>query len=234
MTNQKKLIVLLGGLTCLALIFTALSFFDDIGCEGQLSIASEHPTDTQQIQGDQRISQSFVAPYNRLDRIDLHLQTYERQNTQDVIFSLLELPQGSTNPSEGKEVFSTQFNASTVTNSAWRTLEFPPISDSAQKTYLLSLYSPASTPGDAITISGVQQNIYLPGTAYLGSIPVPADVTFRSCYQMTPLEKLQVVGEQMTRQRPGWWGNVYFYLVIILIYGVLMAGFFWKLAKQAW
>jgi hypothetical protein len=232
MTVQKVIIILLCGLACLALSLTGLSFFNEIGCEGQLAIASEHPTDSQEIRGEQRIGQSFVAPHNGLNRIDLHLQTYERQNTQDVIFSLLELPHA--NLSEGKEVFSTQFNASTVTNSAWRTFEIPPIPDSAQKTYLLVLHSPTSEPGDAITVSGVQQNIYQPGTAYLGSMPVPADITFRSCYQMTPVEKLQVLGEQMTRQRPGWWGNPYFYLATILLYGLLAAGFFWKLVKLEW
>jgi hypothetical protein len=161
----------------------------------------------------------------------VYLQTYQRQNSQDITFKLLELPQGSNNPNQGREIFNKTFNASSVTDQAWYRFEIPPIPDSAQKTYFFVLSSPTSKPGDAIAIGGVYKNSYQPGTAFMGALPVPADVAFRTCYRMTPMEKLQVLGEQLTRHRPGLWGNPYFYVIIIFLYFLLLTSFFWKLSK---
>jgi hypothetical protein len=231
MATQKWVLISICLLALLGFVAIGLSFFQQIGCEGQLAIASFKPVSGQEIRGEQVIGQSFVAPHNHLYRIEVHLQTYQRQNTQDISFKLFELPEAGNNPNEGREIFNTTFNASSVRDRVWYRFEIPAIPDSAQRTYFFVLSSPTSKPGDTIAVGGVQKDIYQPGTAYLGAMPVPADIAFRTCYRMSSVEKLQILREQITRHRPGLWGKPYFYVILIFIYFLLLTSFFWRLNK---
>lgn len=210
-----------------------VSFLNQLACEGQPINNDVVPTQAQQIWGERIIGQSFVAPRNGLNRIDLLFQTYRRQNTHNVTLRLLEVPPEINNPLQGIELFRTTFNASTVHNQSWRTFTFPPLPDSAGKTYLIALESPESKDGNAITVGGIEQDVYLPGSAFLGPVPVPADIAFRTCYQMTTFEKLQILSEQMTRNRPALWGNIVFYPLSLLVYILLLIGLFWRLTGLA-
>lgn len=233
MLTKRLTTITLCFFTLIGLITSGLSFFDPIACEGQPINNNVDPTAAQQIFGETVIGQTFVAPRDGLNRIDLFLQTYGRKNTHNVVFRLLEVTPNLDNPFLGTEVFNISFNAATVGDQTWRAFNFPALPHSAGKTYLITLQSPESVDGDAITVGGIERDSYLPGTAYLGPIPLEADIAFRSCYQMSTLEKLQVLAGQMTRQRPGMWGTASFYGVILLVYVVLLVGFFWKLARWA-
>jgi hypothetical protein len=220
-----------GLLTLAGVVGIGVSFFNQIACEGQPINNNAEPTTEQQIFGERIIAQSFVAAKSDLNRIDIFLQTYGRKNTHDVTLRLLAVEEDTDTPLAGAEVFKTTFNAGAVRDQAWRTFAFDPIAESAGKTYLIALASPDSVEGNAITVGGIERNSYLPGTAYLGSMPVPADFTFRSCYQMSNIEKLQVLSNQITQSRPGLWGDIRFYGFILFIYLLLLIGFFWKLVK---
>jgi hypothetical protein len=233
MVTQKSVIYLIYILGLAGLIGLGLSFFNQLACEGQLVNVNLNPAEQQQIWGDQFIGQSFVAPHNHLNRLDLLLQTYRRNNTQDVTLRLLEIPAGLANLQQGSELFSTTFNAASVGDKQWRTFTFPEIPNSAGKVYLFNLQSPASTPGNAITIGGIDKDIYPPGSTFLGAMPLPADITFRACFQMTPLEKLRVLADQLTRFRPAWWGTSMFYLICGGIYMLLLIVFFWQLTRYS-
>src|SRR5688572_15585138 len=162
-----------------------VSFFNQIACEGQLINNNVVPTSDQQIFGDRIIGQTFISPYGGLNRIDIFFQTYRRWNTHEVTLRLLEVPPDLNNPLEGIEVYRTQFNAAQVEDQAWREFRIPPIANSAQKHYMIALEAPDARDGNAITIGGIETDAYLPGSAFLGYIPVPADITFRACYQMS-------------------------------------------------
>jgi hypothetical protein len=220
-------------LTITGLFFISRSALAQIACEGQPINLRLAPTHEQQIWGEHILSQTFIAPRNHLQRIDILFQTYQRQNTQDVNFRLLEFPPGSPQPAQGTELLNFTFNAATLQDQTWRAFTFPPISDSAGKQYALVIQSPESSPGNAITVGGIEWDAYEPGTAFLGPTPLQADIAFRACYQMTVLEKLQVLAEQITRHRPAVWGNIYFYGFIFFVYVLLLIGLFWKLAQLA-
>ena len=209
----------------------ATSWFSQLACEGQPINNNVAPTESQQIWGEQIISQSFVAPRNNLNRVDIVFQTYQRQNSHEVTLRLLEAQLDSQNPLAGVELFKTTFHAATVSDQSWRTFTFPPIANSAGKTYLITLQSPDSVEGDAITVGGIEQNIYQPGLAFLGPVPVRADITFRACFQMTASEKLQVLAEQITRNRPAIWGEAIFYVITLVAYLLLLSGFYWQLIR---
>jgi hypothetical protein len=214
-----------------SLFVIARSSLNNLACEGQPINIRLRPTVAQQIWGETTISQSFVAPRDGLNRLDLLFQTYQRQNTHDIILTLRRLPPGPDDPLLATKIREFTFNAAGVRDQTWRSFTFPAIPDSAGKTYLISIQSPESVSGNAITVGGTEWDVYEPGSAYLGSMPVLADVAFRTCYELTTLGKLQLLFEQMTRDRPGLWGNIVFYALLLLVYVALLVGLFLFLGK---
>lgn len=231
MTAQKLTIVLLNVLGLVGLVVVGGSFLDQLGCEGQLVNINLNPSPQQQIWGEQAVSQSFIAPHNDLNRVEILLLTYGRKNTHEVTWRLLEVPEGAESSLQGVELFSMTFDAATVRDQGWRTFNFPKIPDSAGKTYLIVLQSPTSEPGNAVTVGGIDKDIYAPGSAFFGPTPVSADITFRACFQMNTFEKLQILSTKMTQNRPFLWGSTTFYLLSMVIYLLVLIGFFWKLVK---
>jgi hypothetical protein len=224
--SYSLLILIIAGL---AAIIT--SFFDQLGCEGQPINNNVTPTQAQQIWGEHTVNQSFIAPRNGLKQIDLQFQTYQRANTHDVTLRLRQVINNSNNQFDGVEVFRVDFNATTVIDQTWHSFSFPPLADSAGKTYLITLESPESTDGNALTVGGIERDLYLPGLAFLGSIPVRADIAFRACFELTPLEKLQFLGERLTRQRPALWGYQSFFGATLFLYVLLLGVFLRKLIR---
>ncbi len=215
-----------------SLAISATTFMNQIACEGQPINASIKPTVEQQIRNARVIGQTFVAPRDQLNRIEILLQTYQRRNTGDVTLRLLELASQTESPLQGLEVYRSIFNAAEVKDNAWYTFSFSPL-DSAGKTFLIALSSPDSEDGNAITVGGIQQDAYTSGSAYLGPTPIVADITFRACFQMTNLEKLQVLADQLTHARPGVWGKIAFYLWLLGAYIAALVILFSKLIRDA-
>lgn len=230
MINKFFLIILGLGLI-IGLTSIGLSFFNQLACEGQLINNNVEPTPGQQIFGDHLLGQTFISPYQGLNRIDLFFQTYRRQNSHEVSLRLLEVPPELNNPLEGIEIYRTQFNATQVEDQAWRQFKLPPIANSAQKRYMIVLEAPAAEDGNAITVGGIEQDTYLPGSAFFGYIPIPADITFRICYQMSLGQKLEIFIQRLTQQRPFLWNNGGFYGISLFIYFFLVIFFFWKLSQ---
>jgi hypothetical protein len=231
MAVQKLSVYSIYSLGLAGLLAIGISFFNQLACEGQLVNVNLSPSEQQQIWGDQIVGQSFIAPRNHLNRVDLFFQTYGRKNSRDVTLRLLEISAGAENILQGPEIFSITFNAAMVRDQSWRTFTFPEVANSAGKSYLIILQSPRAVPGDAITVGGIDKDIYGPGSAFLGSVQIPADINFRACFQMTALEKLRVLSNQITRYRPSWWGDSIFYIICLVIYSLLLVILFWRLAK---
>jgi len=229
--TKKLAVILLYILVLASLLVIGNSFLNQLACEGQPINFRIDPTAEQQIFGEQILSQSFVSPRNNLNRIDIMFQTYQRQNTYDVFVRLLEA--SPDNPLQGKLIDEFTVNASAVRDRVWHTFTFLPINNSAGKNYLIQIQSPDSTPGNAITVGGIEWDAYAPGTAYLGPVPLRADIAFRACYNMATFEKLQALLAQLTQNRPAVWGNSAFYGIILFIYALLLIGFFLLLTQLA-
>ncbi len=229
--SSRSFLVLLFSLSLAGLAVIGFSLVDQLGCQGQLTNINLQPSPEQQIWGDRTIGQSFVAPRDKLNRVDLLFQTYNRKNTGQVNLRLLELPASLDHPLQGAEVFSATFQADSVRDQEWRTFNFPAVSHSSGKNYFILLQSPTSEPGNAITVGGFDKDVYPFGSAFVGGKPIPADITFRACFQMSPAEKLQHLSEQITRHRPALWGSIIFYGVLLGIYGGLLVGFWWRVHR---
>lgn len=229
MSAKKLAVIILFVFVAVGLVATGISSLNQLACEGQPINFRIDPTAEQQLWGDQLFSQSFIAPRNGLNRIDIMFQTYERQNTHQVGVQLLEISPDA--PWSGTLISEFTFNAATVRDRVWRSFAFPAIADSAGKSYLIQIQSPDSTPGNAITVGGIEWDTYAPGTAYLGPVPLRADITFRACFRMTTVEKLQVLSGQLTQNRPGLWGNAAFFWGSLVLYALVTGSFFGALTK---
>lgn len=210
-----------------------LSFYRQVACEGQLLNHEFEPSPEQQVWGDRVVSQSFVAPRDGLSRIAVMFLTFQRQNRGEVSVRLLEAPADEDNPLMGTEQFRGMFEAAEVSDQEWVTFDFAPINDSAGKTYLITIEARESVKGQTLAAAGIQKDVYKPGGAHLGVVPLRADITFQTCYELTPLEKFTILANQLTRQRPSFAGSVSFYAVIFVIYVALLLGLFWQMAHQA-
>lgn len=207
------------------------SLYRQLACEGQPINNAVDPTEAQEIYGERLVGQTFVAPRDGLNRIDLFFNTYNRRNTATVTVRLLDLSEQPENPFQGVEIFRTSFSAETLQDRTWHSLDLPPIPNSAQKPYLISIESPDGAPGNAVAVSGLEHNVYLPGSAYWRQGPLPADAAFRVCFELSFAEKVGLWAGQLTRHRPGLLGHFGFYVGLGAVYAVLMGWLFLRLAR---
>ena len=216
-------ILLLGGL-----ITIVIKGLDLLGYEGQLINFYHQPiSDALEIKGDLAIGQTFLAPVDGLQRIDVVLRTYGRRNTHDVTFYL---KQSLDSP---EVIYQETFDASEIRNNSWRTFEFPPIPDSAGRTFFFYFASPDSVKGDAITVGGGLGDLYNGGNAYLGPVPADADMAFRTYYGLSPSEKLAILGERLVENKPSVWSDIRFYLLLAGLYALILLLAFVELIRLA-
>lgn len=169
-----------------------------------------------QLVGQKTVGQTFVARYDHLERIDLFLGTYDRPNTEAVIFNLRAAPDAP------EDIFTTTFQADTVEDFAYRTFTFPPLSDSAGRSYYFFLESPSSVDGNAISLWKQTEDLYAPGQMVLNGVPQTGDLQFQAHYRPTARNKLAALLDRLTENKPSIWGDERFYvlLAVTLVVGV--------------
>ena len=177
-----------------------------------------------ELYGDAQFGQTFVASHSDLFRIDVVMSTYGRRNTHDVIFHLKEDMASPT------DLVSITLNASKVRDQAWQSFTFPPISDSAGKAYYFYLESPESEPGDAVTVMGREGDPYPEGQAFVNGQPAPGDMAFRAIYKITWQQKIDLVLEGLTANKPSILGSRGFYILITALYVILLGALLWHIS----
>lgn len=139
------------------------------------TILSEVPVG--EIMGATEISQEFISRcYGTVTKIDILYATYNRTNTNPVIFRLTD--------STGK-ILSEQFtSASSLIDNSWFSYKIPSLGDSFGKTFRFSITSPKSIHGNAITVWGSLKDDFPDGTEIENGKSVNRDLVFRySCNQ---------------------------------------------------
>ena len=223
---KKIAIILVSLLILVGLLLIFVQSLDVLGYEGNLVNHYYYPIpDSFEIKGNFIIGQTFTAPLNNLQRIDVAFRTFGRRNTHDVTFYLKPAPESS------EIIYQETFNASEVSDYRWRTFLFPPIPDSAGKSFFFYFASPDSVSGDAITVGGAQGDWYNGGTAYFGSLPTDADTAFLTYYGLTPREKLTLLSQEIIKAKPSLWSDVRFYLLLLLLYVLILLRIFVKMIK---
>ena len=107
------------------------------------------------------MGQTFRSTEPNLDRVEVLLATFQRRNHVPLLFSLAE------NPSVEAPLRTVVAQADAIGDNQYYTFVFPPIPDSAGKTFLLTLESPEGAPGDAFTAWLGDCDCYPDGMAFL-------------------------------------------------------------------
>lgn len=117
-------------------------------------------------------SQSFRSRCSGLSRVQLFLGVTDPTNTPPIFYRLID--------SESKEMlYEKKITVSEIQDRAWSTFDFPPVTHSAGREYLISLVSPDDRPGSAITVYRSQLDRYEEGTAFINGEAIPSDLAFR-------------------------------------------------------
>jgi hypothetical protein len=197
-----------------------------LGYEGQI-LNKISPNPTIALVSGMQLGQTFVAPRPELERIDVLMYGHRRHNTQPVTFHLRK------QEADQDEVTLT-LNASQVKGWRWQSFRFPPLSDSAGQAYYFFFDSATSTPDDALTLGGVEGDIYPDGTAVINGHPALADMAFRTYYSNVSLaEKLSTLATRITENKPSIWGDVRFYIFLSVAYVLISLLIFIKIIKLA-
>lgn len=140
------------------------------------------------------VSQSFVSTEDGLSRIDIMLATYARENTEDIIFELWE--------ADTRELITTySVNAQSIRDNAYHSFRFDPITNSAGRSYIFTLSSPRSFPGNAITAWCHPDDVYDGGTAIINNVAIEGDLRFRVYHTYSPTELAVFIFKRISQDK---------------------------------
>jgi hypothetical protein len=178
-----------------------------------------------EIRGSITIGQLFTAHYNGLYRIDALMATYARENTHDVTFHLRSSPQADN------DLVNLTVNAREIEDNQFRTFIFEPFRDSAGKSYYFFFDSPDSEPGDAVTVWGTIKDLYPEGRPFRNHRKAGGDLVFLTYYRPSVLDKFDILLDRLTANKPLFWGDRRFYLLLALLYMALLSLFLLQMTK---
>jgi hypothetical protein len=215
MVHRSQIVTL--GVFAAGLALAGWCFFNHVAEGNPIAVGSPGELD-----GNTQFGQTFVASYADLYRIDVMMSTYGRHNTHDVVFHLKE------DLTFQADLVSMTFSASQVRDKTWQSFTFPPISDSAGRSFYFFLESPTSEPGNAVTVMGKEGDPYLSGQGFINHHPASADMAFRIYHRMTMGQKVNMVLESLAANKPSIWGKGIFYLTLAVLYILLLGTLLYK------
>lgn len=119
-----------------------------------------------ELTGGIEVGQEVPITKNNWDGIDIAIATFSsRNNTEDVILEVRDTIDAAS------PIRAAVINASQMKDEEFQRFSFEPIADSAGKTYYISLQSPGSVAGNAITVRYAQEDV-LPGQLVLRKNPL--------------------------------------------------------------
>lgn len=150
-----------------------------------------------------RVRQTFLATDPNLSRVEVRLATYQRRNHAPLVFSLEEYLSAEAS------LRTVVAEPDTISDGEYYTFEFPPIPDSAGKTFMLTLESPQGTPGDAFTAWLGTCDCYPGGTALVNGEEHPGrDLAFRVGYHYEVTSVLDELINRMSQYKPWFFKGV--------------------------
>lgn len=119
------------------------------------------PKTTAELIGSSEVGQLLSIEDNNWSSIDIGLATYSsRANNQDVTVHI------RSDATSSQDIRTITRNAKDILDSDWNTFAFEPITNSAEKTFFVSITSPTSTPGNAIAVRYSNEDIQ-PGQLFV-------------------------------------------------------------------
>ncbi|HET6313631.1 MAG TPA: glycosyltransferase, partial [Chloroflexia bacterium] len=111
------------------------------------------------------LGQRFYVPENGLSGVSVQVETFGRRNTSRLFLRLRD------NPGAGGDIYHIEIPAHDLSQAQVLTLRFPPLRDSAGRSFYFLAESPDGVPGDAISLRGTTQAGNLRAQRYDDGIP---------------------------------------------------------------
>ena len=178
-----------------------------------------------EIVGSVKVGQQFVAPLPGLYRIDVTLDPDLVQNPRPAVFRLQD-GTDSTN-----SIAIDEFLTGDVKENSPYSLEFPPIQDSAGRSFEFSLESPQSSPGDALTAQYAPDSVLKGASATLNGRAVGGNLKFHTYYSLRTRDKVELLLTRMAAGRPYILGTKAFYAGLAVAYVIVLGIFLWYIAQ---
>ena len=179
-----------------------------------------------EIAGSVEAGQQFTAPFPGLHRIEVILDPSSVQNAQPATFRLRDEPAGPNTLAFG------EFRTGDIQEKVPYSLEFPPIRDSAGRTFFFSLESPQSSPGDAVTAHYNPDSFLQGANATLNGRAVSGNLKFRTFYSLRTRDKVDLLLVRMAAGRPYLLGTKGFYIGLAVAYVMVLGIFLWYVAQS--
>lgn len=126
---------------------------------------------------DYTISQSFISHGDGLTGVAVRFATYQRRNSGTLNFTLYKLLTADGREEKVK-LLSGAVSASELTDGAFETFSFNPVSQSENSRYLFTISSPDSDEGNAVTVFLSEGKSNVEGKTYIGGTSVRARLNF--------------------------------------------------------
>jgi hypothetical protein len=175
------------------------------------------------------VGQSFMARYDGLSGVELHLGTYFQGTgpaRSSLVFHLMEcgmpnldcgtlsnqvIPDSDFRNPNSRVLATVRLPAGTqLEENEWYLFSFPPIADSQDNYYYVEIESPDGAPGHALTIfrwqpdtNNPQGDPYPNGAIYLNGRPQRGDLAFGLHYQPSPLSAALQISRDMSTNLSG-------------------------------
>jgi hypothetical protein len=105
--------------------------------------------------------------------IEIGFATFSsRTNTEDVIVHVRD------SLSATEDLRTARVNARAIVDNEWQKFTWEPIPNSAGREFFVTLTSPTSTPGNAVTVRYSDVDVR-PGQLYVNGEPKPGDLAYR-------------------------------------------------------
>jgi hypothetical protein len=100
----------------------------------------------------------------------------------------------------------------------YRRFTFPPIPDSAGRTFYLSIEAPDSSASAPLLARYHRSDVYAHGMRYVDNIPAEGDLAFRAHYGSVPMGNFQLLLNRLTRSRPAPFNSPWLYPLLLALY----------------
>ena len=100
----------------------------------------------------------------------------------------------------------------------YQSFAFPPIPDSAGRTFYLSVEAPSALVAAPLLVRYQHGDVYAQGTRYQDSTPAPGDLAFRIYYGDVPAGDLQLLLGRLAAGRPAPFNWPWFYPLLLAVY----------------
>lgn len=175
------------------------------------------------------IGQTFTAEYQGLSLVQVRFATLARANTGPVIFHLRASPEATN------DLFTTTIEATDLEDNAYYTFEFPPIRDSAGRSFYFCLEAPEAEHGNAITVWGATEDFYPAGEAVLRGLEERSvrDLAFRLGYDPPLGTRGGILLDNLVANKPSLWGDKWLYILLAAAYLALLYALFARVVGLA-